>query len=147
MEDGFDVLIDLEVEEMAEAWKAPLAYPLEVAADVRCACGRAVWLRHQLRPRNGRRVPLAGAEADRLHVNRLIESPEVLASYDILAIPGDFPSVTILVAVGCSAIASALHFATRCGISWPTAAPSSAFATAFRSGEDRLLPGRPPAEI
>ena len=33
---------------------------------------------------------LVGAEADRLHVNRLIESPELLASYDILAIPGGF---------------------------------------------------------
>lgn len=33
---------------------------------------------------------LVGAEAARLHVNRLIESPEVLATYDILAIPGGF---------------------------------------------------------
>tara|TARA_B100000925_G_scaffold291088_1_gene277990 strand:+ start:1572 stop:2447 length:876 start_codon:yes stop_codon:yes gene_type:complete len=33
---------------------------------------------------------LVGAEADRLHVNRLIESPEVLSTYDILAIPGGF---------------------------------------------------------
>ena len=28
VEDGFDVLIDLEVEEMVEAWKAPLALPV-----------------------------------------------------------------------------------------------------------------------
>ena len=33
---------------------------------------------------------LVGAEADRLHVNRLIESPDLLSSYDILAIPGGF---------------------------------------------------------
>ena len=33
---------------------------------------------------------LVGAEADRLHVNRLIESPGLLSSYDILAIPGGF---------------------------------------------------------
>ena len=33
---------------------------------------------------------LVGAEAERLHVNRLIESPDLLSSYDILAIPGGF---------------------------------------------------------
>ena len=33
---------------------------------------------------------LVGAEADRLHVNRLIEAPDLLSSYDILAIPGGF---------------------------------------------------------
>ena len=33
---------------------------------------------------------LVGAEADRLHVNRLIASPDLLSSYDILAIPGGF---------------------------------------------------------
>jgi phosphoribosylformylglycinamidine synthase len=33
---------------------------------------------------------LVGAEANRLHVNRLIESPDLLSSYDILAIPGGF---------------------------------------------------------
>ncbi|MAI08967.1 MAG: phosphoribosylformylglycinamidine synthase [Euryarchaeota archaeon] len=33
---------------------------------------------------------LVGAEAERLHVNRLIASPDLLSSYDILAIPGGF---------------------------------------------------------
>ena len=28
LEDGYDVLIDLEVEDMVEAWKAPMALPV-----------------------------------------------------------------------------------------------------------------------
>ena len=28
VEDGFDVLIDLDVEDMVEAWKAPMALPV-----------------------------------------------------------------------------------------------------------------------
>ena len=65
---------------------------------------------------------LVGAEADRLHVNRLIESPEVLATYDILAIPGGFSLATILVADACLATASGLPFAIRFVILWPMAA-------------------------
>ena len=33
---------------------------------------------------------LAGAEAERVHVNRLIEQPKLLADYQILSIPGGF---------------------------------------------------------
>ena len=32
----------------------------------------------------------AGAEAERVHVNRLIESPKALDSYQILCLPGGF---------------------------------------------------------
>ncbi|HET6441147.1 MAG TPA: phosphoribosylformylglycinamidine synthase subunit PurQ, partial [Phycisphaerae bacterium] len=32
----------------------------------------------------------AGARADRIHINRLIEDPKTLAAYQILTIPGGF---------------------------------------------------------
>src|SRR3989339_369794 len=35
-------------------------------------------------------LKLAGAEADRLHINRIIENPQLLDEYSILVIPGGF---------------------------------------------------------
>ena len=35
-------------------------------------------------------LELAGAQADRIHINRIIERPDTLDSYQILVLPGGF---------------------------------------------------------
>lgn len=43
---------------------------------------------------------MAGAKADRVHVNRLVNGELNLESYHIMAVPGAFPLVTIWEVVG-----------------------------------------------